>query len=90
MTSSRLTYRFGPLERRGILGPVRLGQAAILGAGALLAVAVLDRAPSAGGALMALLAWWQSRPRPGRASRPSPGGPRRSGRRLRRHSRRGQ
>ncbi len=57
MTSSRLTYRFGPLERRGILGPVRLGQAAILGAGALLAIAVLDRAPSAGGALMATIAF---------------------------------
>jgi hypothetical protein len=50
---SRLTYRFGPLERRGILGPVRAGQAAILGGGALLAVLVLDRAPSAAGALIA-------------------------------------
>ncbi len=55
MTSSRLSYRFGPLERRGILGPVRLGQAAILGAGALVAILVLDRAPSAGGALMATI-----------------------------------
>jgi hypothetical protein len=52
---SRLTYRFGPLERRGILGPVRAGQAAILGGGALLAILVLDRAPSATGALVATL-----------------------------------
>jgi hypothetical protein len=46
---TRLSYRFGPLERRGILGPVRAGQAAILGGGALLAILVLDRAPSAAG-----------------------------------------
>jgi len=46
---SRLSYRFGPLERRGILGPVRAGQAAILGGGLLLAILVLDRAPSAAG-----------------------------------------
>jgi hypothetical protein len=50
---SRLSYRFGPLERRGILGPVRGGQAAILGAGALLAILVLDRAPSAAGVIVA-------------------------------------
>jgi hypothetical protein len=52
---SRLSYRFGPLERRGILGPVRAGQAAILGVGVLLAILVLDRAPSAAGALLAML-----------------------------------
>lgn len=46
---NRLSYRFGPLERRGILGPVRAGQAAILAGGALLAIFVLDRAPSAAG-----------------------------------------
>jgi len=46
---NRLSYRFGPLERRGILGPVRPGQAAILASGALLAIFVLDRAPSAAG-----------------------------------------
>jgi hypothetical protein len=50
---SRLSYRFGPLERRGLLGPVRGGQAAILGVGALLAVLVLDRAPSAAGVIVA-------------------------------------
>lgn len=54
MTPSRLTYRFGPLERRGILGPVRAGQAVVLAAGALLGIAVLDQAPSATGALAAM------------------------------------
>jgi hypothetical protein len=52
---SRLSYRFGPLERRGILGPVRAGQAAILGAGALVAILVLDRAPSAAGVTAAMV-----------------------------------
>ncbi len=50
-----MTYRFGPLERRGILGTLRAGQAATLAAGALLAVAVLDQAPTAAGALIATL-----------------------------------
>jgi hypothetical protein len=53
VTSPRLTYRFGPLERRGILGPVRAGQALVLVAGMLMAVAALDQAPSADGALAA-------------------------------------
>ena len=30
MTGERLTYRFGPLERRGILGQIRGGQAAAM------------------------------------------------------------
>jgi hypothetical protein len=51
---TRLTYRFGPLERRGILGPVRAGQAAILAGGILLAIVVLDSAPSAPGAIVAI------------------------------------
>jgi hypothetical protein len=50
---SRLTYRFGPLERRGILGPVRAGQAAILSAAVLIAIAVLDHAPTAAGVMVA-------------------------------------
>ncbi len=53
MSAPRLTYRFGPLERRGILGPVRGGQAASIATGALLGVAVLNRAPTATGALLA-------------------------------------
>jgi hypothetical protein len=52
---SRLSYRFGPLERRGILGGVRPGQAAIVGVGGLLAILVLDRAPSAAGLAVAML-----------------------------------
>ena len=53
MSTERLTYRFGPLERRGILGPIRGGQAAVLAAGAVLAIGVLDEAPTASGALAA-------------------------------------
>ncbi len=33
VTGERLTYRFGPLERRGILGQLRAGQAAAVAAG---------------------------------------------------------
>lgn len=56
MTERRLTYTFGPLERRGLLGPIRGGQAAVLGFGGLLAIVALDSSPSATGALIALLA----------------------------------
>lgn len=52
---TRLTYRFGPLERRGILGPVRGAQAAIVGAAVLLAVLILNLAPSPPGVLLALV-----------------------------------
>ncbi len=55
MSERRLTYTFGPLERRGILGPVRAGQVVTVGAGALAAVVTLDRSPSAGGALVAII-----------------------------------
>jgi hypothetical protein len=53
--SERLSYRFGPLERRGILGPVRAGQAATIATGALLAIAILDRAATATGAVLATI-----------------------------------
>jgi hypothetical protein len=56
VTDTRQTYSFGPLERRGIFGAVRGGQVAVLATGALAAILVLDRAPSAGGALMAMVA----------------------------------
>ncbi len=52
---SRLTYRFGPLERRGILGPIRLGQALLLAAAALVAIVALNASPSAGGAVAGTL-----------------------------------
>ena len=55
MSEPRVTYRFGPLERRGILGPVRAGQAAMLAVGGLLAIVVLDQSPSTSGALIAIL-----------------------------------
>ena len=48
-----MTYTFGPLERRGLLGPVRAGQAALLAAAGAAAIAVLDVSPSATGALVA-------------------------------------
>jgi len=54
VSERRLTYTFGPLERRGILGPVRAGQVATVAAGALAAVVALDRSPSAGGAVLAI------------------------------------
>jgi hypothetical protein len=52
----RVGYSFGPLERRGLLGDVGAGRVAVLGLGALAAVVLLDRAPSATGALGALTA----------------------------------
>jgi len=55
VTSERLTYRFGPLERRGILGQIRGGQAAAVAAGAVAAIIVLDRAPTAAGAFAGML-----------------------------------
>lgn len=56
MTDDRQTYSFGPLERRGLFGGVRGGQVAALAAGALTAIVVLDQAPSAGGAILAMVA----------------------------------
>jgi Putative type VII ESX secretion system translocon, EccE len=56
VTDARQTYSFGPLDRRGIFGGVRGGQVAVLATGALAAILVLDRAPSAGGAFIAMLA----------------------------------
>ena len=55
MTDQRLTYRFGPVERRGILGQLRAGQAAVVGAGATTALLVLDREPTPAGAFLALI-----------------------------------
>ena len=54
MTERRLTYSFGPLERRGLLGPLRAGQAVLLGTGLLAAIVILNQAPSAGSALAAV------------------------------------
>lgn len=57
MSKDRVTYRFGPLERRGLLGPVRVGQALILAAGALLGILLLDQSPTATGAFAATLSF---------------------------------
>ena len=48
VTDDRLTYQFGPLERRGLLGQLRAGQAATVGAGGAAAIVALDREPTAG------------------------------------------
>ena len=55
VSERRLTYTFGPLERRGMLGPLRAGQAAVLAGGMLVAIVLIDHSPSAAGALIALL-----------------------------------
>jgi hypothetical protein len=55
VTDERLTYRFGPLERRGILGQIRAGQAVAVAAGAFAAIVALDRAPTAAGAFLGTL-----------------------------------
>jgi hypothetical protein len=54
VSDRRLTYSFGPLERRGILGPVRAGQAGLIAAAGLAGIIVLDASPSATGALLAM------------------------------------
>jgi hypothetical protein len=53
VSEQRLTYSFGPLERRGLLGPVRAGQAAVIAAGVVAAIAAVDASPSAVGVLVA-------------------------------------
>lgn len=56
MSEQRVGYRFGPLERHGLLGPIRVGQGLTVGGGLLLAVLMLDLLPSVAGALLAVLA----------------------------------
>lgn len=55
MGDERLTYTFGPIERRGLLGPVRVGQAALIAVGAGLAIAALDAEPTVTGAVLAVM-----------------------------------
>ncbi len=50
-----MTYTFGPLERRGLLGPLHVGQAATVAVGVLMAIVSIDESPSAGGALLAMV-----------------------------------
>jgi Putative type VII ESX secretion system translocon, EccE len=55
VTDRRLTYTFGPLERRGILGPVRAGQATLLAIAGVTGIVLLDTVPSATGVLIGAL-----------------------------------
>jgi len=55
VTEDRLTYRFGPLERRGLLGQLRAGQAATTAVGGAAAILALDREPTAAGAFLGAL-----------------------------------
>jgi hypothetical protein len=54
MSDERATYRFGPIERRGIAGQLRAGQVAVAAAGAVIAIVALDRAPTPAGAFAGL------------------------------------
>jgi hypothetical protein len=54
LSAERLRYRFGPVERRGLLGTVRAGQASLIAAGVLASVLMLGQMPSATGAFAAL------------------------------------
>lgn len=49
------TYRFGPLEHRGIIGGFRRGQVLSIGAASVAAVIVVNVSPTAGGFVFALL-----------------------------------
>jgi hypothetical protein len=53
MSSGR--YRFGEPTHRGPLGAVRPGQVALIAAGAVWAIALLDVAPSGTGAVAAIV-----------------------------------
>jgi hypothetical protein len=55
VSGERLSYRFGPLERRGLLGPMRASQAVTIGVAAVVAVLALDRLPTAAGAMVGLI-----------------------------------
>jgi hypothetical protein len=60
MSDERMTYRFGPVERRGILGQVRAGQAAVVAAGAILAIVTLDREPTPAGGFLGVIGFGAS------------------------------
>ncbi len=54
MSSDRLTYRFGPLERHGLLGSLTASQGCLLILGAALAVTGVDLLPPAAGVVLGL------------------------------------
>jgi Putative type VII ESX secretion system translocon, EccE len=55
VSGGRTTYTFGPLERRGLLGPIRAGQAIVVVVSVLAAIAALDASPSQTGAVTAVV-----------------------------------
>jgi hypothetical protein len=55
MSNDRLSYRFGPLERRGLLGPLRLGQVLAIGGALIFGVELLDHVGGTAGVAAALL-----------------------------------
>ncbi len=55
MNDSPRTYRFGPLERHSLLGPIRVGQAAMVIALAFIAIGLLRAAPGSFGVALALI-----------------------------------
>jgi hypothetical protein len=55
MSAERLTYRFGPLERHGLLGPLSVAQACLGLIGAALAVVGVDLLPPVAGLMLALV-----------------------------------
>ena len=55
MSPERLSYRFGPLERRGLLGPLRAGQVTVIGGALVLAVELLDHVGGGAGVVAGLL-----------------------------------
>jgi len=60
MTEERLAYRFGPVERRGLLGQLRGGQVGVVAAGAMAGIAILDQEPTATGAFLGAVAFGAS------------------------------
>jgi len=55
MNEERLAYRFGPVERRGLLGQVRAGQAGVIAAGAAAAIWILDQDPTGAGVFLGVI-----------------------------------
>jgi hypothetical protein len=51
VSETRLSYRFGPLERRGLLGQVTVSQAVIILVSVVGSVVLLDHLPNAGGVI---------------------------------------
>ena len=55
MSEERVSYRFGPLERRGLLGPVRISQAICVGAALVVGVELLDHLGGGTGVMAAIV-----------------------------------